>query len=95
MKEKVILGMSGGVDSAVAAYLLQKEGYEVIAVHFSVHNTEATQKELQDCQKIADKFSLTLYSYSLEKEFREKIPIICQKREREKHLLLALSAMIA
>ncbi|CAL7898695.1 tRNA 2-thiouridine(34) synthase MnmA [Fusobacterium necrophorum] len=73
MKEKVILGMSGGVDSAVAAYLLQKEGYEVIAVHFSVHNTEATQKELQDCQKIADKFSLTLYSYSLEKEFQEKI----------------------
>lgn len=73
MKEKVILGMSGGVDSAVAAYLLQKEGYEVIAVHFSVHNTAVTQKELQDSQRIADKFSLTLYSYSLEKEFQEKI----------------------
>ena len=37
-KKKVILGMSGGIDSSVTAYLLKNEGYEVEGIYMKLHN---------------------------------------------------------
>lgn len=38
MSKKVMVGMSGGIDSSVTAYMLQKEGYEVEGVYLKLHN---------------------------------------------------------
>ena len=44
MSKKILVGMSGGVDSTVTAILLQKEGYDVVGVYMKLHDNEAYHK---------------------------------------------------
>ncbi|MEK6819130.1 MAG: tRNA 2-thiouridine(34) synthase MnmA [Nanoarchaeota archaeon] len=78
---KIVLGMSGGVDSSVAAFLLQKRGYEVVGVFMksysgSFNNTmgECNWKEdYREAKRIAIKLGIKLYLADYEKEYREKV----------------------
>lgn len=79
MKKRVMLGMSGGVDSSVAAYLLKKEGYDVVGVNMRLSNDkndeerQATEATIRDAKKVADKLDIPLHVFDFHKEFKEKV----------------------
>lgn len=67
--KKVVVGMSGGVDSSVAAYLLQKQGYEVIGITFEfIDNFDAS-----DAENVAKKLNIEHHILDYREIFKEKI----------------------
>jgi len=71
MAKKAVCIISGGMDSALSAKIAQKEGYEIIAVHFNYGQRTQT-KELQCFRKIAKHLN-AIKSYELELDFFEQI----------------------
>ena len=69
MNKKVVVGISGGVDSAVAAVLLKNEGYEVIGVTF-VFTDDFDSK---DARLVCEKLGIEHHVIDYKKEFKEKV----------------------
>ena len=78
MSEKVLTGMSGGVDSAVCTYLLKSQGYEVGGVNCHFYKgDEAFMKKQEidtlDAKRTADMLGVPFYVFDLTEEFTEKV----------------------
>ena len=83
-KKKVIVGMSGGVDSSVAAYLLKEQGYDVIGVTMQIwqDEDELTQEEnsgccglraVDDARRVAADIGIPYYVMNFKKEFKQYV----------------------
>lgn len=79
MKKKVIVGMSGGVDSSVAAWLLCEQGYQVEGM-FMKNWEEDDQdsfcpaaQDLADAKSVCDKLSIPLHSVNFSEEYMERV----------------------
>ncbi len=84
MAKKVVVGMSGGVDSSVAAYLLKQQGYEVIGVTMQIWQNEdqACRIEergccglsaVEDARRVAAVLDIPYYVMNFKNEFRRDV----------------------
>ncbi|WP_067143065.1 tRNA 2-thiouridine(34) synthase MnmA [Oceanivirga salmonicida] len=82
MRKKVIVGMSGGIDSSVAALLLKNEGYEVVGVSIKHLSDELSNSKNKTCCSLDDINDAKIVSYNLgiphyvintEKEFMKEV----------------------
>ena len=86
MKEKVVVGMSGGVDSAVSAYLLLKEGYDVIGLFMKNWDSNINndpegitdgicpqEQDFVDAKKVCDFLGIPLYRVDFIKEYWDNV----------------------
>ncbi len=87
-KKRVIVGMSGGVDSSVAAALLKKSGFDVVGIFMKFWSAQSASRNLTDkkdgnrccsveseklAMAVAKKIGIPFYVLNVEKEFKEKV----------------------
>lgn len=77
MKKKIIVGMSGGVDSSVAALLLQQQGYEIEGLFMKNWEDDSefcsATEDAADAQNVCDKLGIKLHTVNFSDQYWEKV----------------------
>ena len=85
MAKKVVVGMSGGVDSSVAAYLLKEQGYDVIGVTMRIWENDEQQTQenagccglsaVEDARRVAQMLDIPYYVMNFGETFRQCVVV--------------------
>ncbi len=78
---KIAVGMSGGVDSSVAAYILKQEGHQVIGVtmrhfdnrKFGFSSDDGIEKAIKDAKKVCEKLNIPHYVIDVKEQFEKTV----------------------
>ncbi|MCH7843439.1 MAG: tRNA 2-thiouridine(34) synthase MnmA [Chloroflexi bacterium] len=84
MPEKVVVAMSGGVDSSVAALLLQQQGYDVVGVTMKLYNLDGedlppnyqgccTLDDVEDARSVCRRLGIPHYVLNTQREFQSQV----------------------
>jgi len=79
MSKKVVVGMSGGVDSAVSALLLKQQGYDVVGLFMKNWEDDdndeycSTRQDLLDAVAVADTIGIPIEAVNFAKEYKERV----------------------
>ncbi len=79
-KKRVFVAMSGGVDSSVAAYLLKKQGYDVVGVFMRCWSGASaglsacsTEQDATDARLVAEKLKIPFYVWDFKEEYKKRV----------------------
>ncbi len=90
-RKRIVVAMSGGVDSSTSAHLLKERGFEVVGLFMrsGVQGSVAGRnrgccsvEDAQDAQRVADQLRIPFYVLNFEKEFEEIIRYFCEEYNR-------------
>ena len=75
MSEKplVVVGMSGGVDSSVSAYLLKEQGYRVVGLFMRNWDCDSAEEDYADVKRVCESLDIPYYSVNFEKEYMDNV----------------------
>ena len=80
-KKRVVVAMSGGVDSSVCAYILKEQGYEVIGITMKIWQNDDVENDggccglsaVNDARRVADGLGIPYYVFDFQKEFKKNV----------------------